>query len=118
MCRNDIGHKRILSKTLAITEMTEIGRQLFRSDASPCFNNGVTLAHFQLSGNIPKSKDLLKRSHRETEIRLAHSLIILAEITSRPVALDLHNLFRCEKTIQLLVEEKLNLLLFSFILLI
>ena len=72
--------------------MNEIGRKLFRSDASPCLNNGVTLAHFQSS---PESKDLLKRSHRETEIRSAHSRIILAEILSRPVALDLHNLFRC-----------------------
>jgi len=33
-------------------------------------NNGVTLAHFQSSGNIPETKDLLKRSHSETEIRL------------------------------------------------
>ena len=90
--------------------MNEIGQKLFRSDASPCLNNGVTLAHFQSSGNIPESKDLFKRSHRETEIRSAHSRIILAEILSRPVALDLHNLFRCEKTVLLLVEEKLNLL--------
>ena len=33
-------------------------------------------------------------------------------------SLDLHNLLRCEKTILLLVEEKLNLLRFTFILLI
>ena len=59
---------------------------------------------------ISESKDLLQRSHRETEIRSAHSRIILAEILSRPFALDLHNLFRCEKTILLLAEEKLNLL--------
>ena len=89
--------------------MNEIGQKLFRSDASPCLNNGVTLAHFQSSGNIPESKDLSKRSHKETEIRSARSRIILAEILSRPVALDLHNLFRCEKTVLLLVEEKLNL---------
>ena len=60
-------------------------------------NNGVTLAHFQSSGNIPETKDLLKRAHSETEIRSAHSRTILAEILSKPVALDLHNLFRCEK---------------------
>ena len=89
--------------------MTEIGRKLFRSDASPGLNNGVTLAHFQSSGNIPESKDLLKRSHRETEIRSAYSRIILAEMLSRPVALDVHNVFRCDKTMLLLVEEKLNL---------
>ena len=56
--------------------------------ASPCLNNRVTLAHFQSSENIPESKDLLKR---ETEIRSAHSRIILLEILSRPVALDLHH---------------------------
>ena len=49
-------------------------------------------------------------------MRLAHSRIILAEILSRPVALDLDNLFRCKKTIVQLIEEKLNLLLFTFIL--
>ena len=75
--------------------MNELGRKLFRSDASPCLNKGVTLARFQSSGNIPESKDLSKRSHKETEIRSARSRIILAEILSRPVALDLHNLFRC-----------------------
>ena len=58
---------------------------------------------------IPESKVLLKGSHRESEIRSAHSRIILAEI-SRPVALDVHNLFTCEKTILLLVEKILNLL--------
>ena len=76
--------------------MNEIGRKLFRSDASPCLNKGVTLARFQSSGNIPESKDLSKRSHKETEIRSARSRIILAEILSRPVALDLHNLFMWE----------------------
>ena len=59
----------------------------------------------------------MKRSHRETEIRSAHSRIILAETLSRPVALDVHNVFRCEETILLLVEEKLNLWRFTFILL-
>ena len=110
----------ILSKTLAMIKGNDWNGSiiLFRSDASPCLNSGVTLAHFQSLGNIPESKDLLKRSHRETEIRLAHSRIILTEILSIPVALDLHNLFRCEKTIPLLVEEKLNLLWFTFILLI
>ena len=35
--------------------------------------------------------------------------IISAEILSRPVALDLHNLFRCEKTTLLLVKELVEL---------
>ena len=61
---------------------------------------------FPIAGKQPESKDLLKRSHRETEIRSAHSRIILAEILSRPVALDLHNLFRCEKTTLLLDSER------------
>ena len=39
-------------------------------------------------------KDLLKRSDKETEIRSAHTRINLAEILSRPVVLDLDNLFR------------------------
>ena len=55
------------------------------------------LAHFQSSGNIPETKDLLKRSHSETEIRTTHSRIILGEILSSPAALDLHNWFRCKK---------------------
>ena len=77
--------------------MTQIGSELFRSDASPCLNNGVTLALFQLSGNIPKSKDLLKMSHRETEIRSSHPRTILAVILSRPVALDLINVLDVKK---------------------
>ena len=60
-------------------------------------NNGVTLAHFQSSGNTPEIKDLLKRSYKEIEIRSAHSRINPAEILPRPVALDLGNLFRCTK---------------------
>ena len=46
---------------------------------------------------MPGTKDLLRRSHDETEIRSAHSRIILAEILSRPVALDWCNfLKRCK----------------------
>ena len=56
-----------------------------------------------------REQSFIKGSHRESEIRSAHSRIILAEI-SRPVALDVHNLFTCEKTILLLVEKILNLL--------
>ena len=36
--------------------------------------------------------------HKGIEIRSAHSRISLAEILSRPVALDLDNLFKREKT--------------------
>ena len=117
MCRNDIF---IAQKIIQLVinnpfqnftyDGNDWNRSIIRSDVSPCLNNGVTLAHFQSSGNIPECKDLLQRSHRETETRSAHSRIILAEILSRPFALDLHNLFGCEKTILLLVDEKLNLL--------
>ena len=74
--------------------MTEIGLQLFRSDELPSLDKGLTLAHLQSSGNTPETKDLLKWSHTETEIRSAHSQIILAEIVSRPGGLKLDNLFK------------------------
>ena len=48
--------------------------------------------------------------HKGIEIRSAHSRISLAEILSRPVALDLDNLFKREKTL-LLIGLKMNLLL-------
>ena len=49
--------------------------------------------------------------HKEIEIRSAHSRISLAETLSRPVALDLDNLFKREKTLLLLIGLKMNLLL-------
>ena len=58
----------------------------------------------------PELKDLLKILHKGIEIRSAHSRISLAEILSRPVALDLDNLFRGGKTL-LLIGLKKNLLL-------
>ena len=70
-----------------------------------------SLAHFQSSGKEPELKDLLKILHKGIEIRSAHSRISLAEILSRPVALDLDNLFRREKTLLLLIGLKTNLLL-------
>ena len=60
---------------------------------------------------MPEVKVLLKRSDIGTEIRSAHSRINLAEILSRPVALDLDNLFRREKTILLLIGQNWNELL-------
>ena len=47
--------------------------------------------------------------HKGIEIRSAHSRISLAEILSRPVALDLDNLFKREKTLLLLIALKMNL---------
>ena len=41
--------------------------------------------------------------HKGIEIRSAHSRISFAEILSRPVALDLDNLFKREKTLLLLI---------------
>ena len=49
--------------------------------------------------------------HKGIEIRSAHSRISLAEILLRPVALDLDNLFKREKTLLLLIGLKMNLLL-------
>ena len=43
--------------------------------------------------------------HKGIEIRSAHSRISLAEILSRPVALDLDNLFKREKTLLLLTLQ-------------
>ena len=52
-----------------------------------------------LSGNKPELKELLKMLQKGIEIRSAHSRISLAEILSRPVALDLDNLFKERKDI-------------------
>ena len=49
--------------------------------------------------------------HKGIEIRSAHSRISLAEILSRPVALDLDNLIRRQKPLPLLIGLKKNLLL-------
>ena len=46
--------------------------------------------------------------HKGIEIRSAHSRISLAEILSRPVALDLDNLFKREKTLLLLIGLKMS----------
>ena len=50
-------------------------------------------------------------SHKGIEIRSAYSRISLAEIVSRPVALDLDNLLKREKTLLRLIGLKMNLLL-------
>ena len=46
----------------------------------PCLNKGVTLAHFQSSGNTPVVKEQLKILQIEMQIELAHSRISLADI--------------------------------------
>ena len=58
----------------------------------PCLNNGVTLDNLHSSGNIPVAIDLLKIQQRCSAIKSADSRRNLAEILSKPVALDLHNL--------------------------
>ena len=64
----------------------------------PCLNKGVTLAHFQSSGNTPVVKEQLKILQIEMQIKLAHSRISLADILSRPLAFDLLSLFNSENT--------------------
>ena len=95
--------------------MTEVGQYLFKSDDSPCLNNGATLAHFQSSGNMPDIRDLLNRSYNGPGIISAHSRINLAEILSSPVALVFDNPFRWVKTSLVVVGRKQNLLQFSAI---
>ena len=58
-------------------------------------------------------KDLLKILHKGIEIRSAHSRISFPEILSRPVALDLDNLFRGEETLLLLIGLKKELVVAS-----
>ena len=53
----------------------------------------------------------MKILHKGIEIRSADSRISLPEILLRPVALDLDNLFRREKTLLLLIGLNMNLLL-------
>ena len=64
----------------------------------PCLNKGVTLAHFQSSGNMPVVKEQLKILQIEMQIKLAHSQISLAHIFLRPLAFDLLRLFNSENT--------------------
>ena len=47
----------------------------------------------------------LKIKQREFEMRSAHSRKSLAEILSRPVALDLLSLYNNEKTLELFVNS-------------
>ena len=76
---------------------------MFTSVLSPCLNSGVTLAHFQSSGNIAELRDLLKMLHRGVEIRSAHSRISLAEMLLRPIALDVDSLFERERALVVLI---------------
>ena len=64
----------------------------------PCLNKGVTLAHFQSSGNMPVVKEQLKILQIEMQIKSAHSRISPADILSRPVTFDLLSLFNSENT--------------------
>ena len=89
--------------------MTEVGQYLFKTDDSPCLNNGATLAHFQSSGNMPDIRDLLNRSYNGPRIISAHSRINLAEILSSPVALVFDHLLGWVKTL-VVVGRKQNFL--------
>ena len=64
----------------------------------PCLNKGVTLAHFQSSGNMPVVKEQLKILQIEMQIKSAHSRISPADILSRPVTFDLLSSFNSENT--------------------
>ena len=63
----------------------------------------MTFEHFQSSVNIPVIMERLKIILRESEIKSGHSRRSLAEILSKPVALDLLSLDRRKKTIDELV---------------
>ena len=89
--------------------MTEVGQYLFKSDDSPCLNNGATLAHFQSSGNMPDIRDLLNRSFNGPGIISAHSRINLAEILSSPVALVFDHLFGWVKTLVVVGRKQIFL---------
>ena len=75
----------------------------------PCLNKGVTLAHFQSSGNMSVVKEQLKILKIEMQIKSAHSRISLAHILTRPLAFDLLSLFTSENTSLLFVKVKQNL---------
>ena len=77
-----------------------MGRFMFISLELPCLNKGVTLSHFQSSGNMPVVKEQLKILQKETQIKSARSRISLADILSRPVAFDwlIISLFDTENT--------------------
>ena len=75
-----------------------MGQYLIISLEVPYLNKGVTLAHFQSSGNIPVVKEQLKILQIEMQIKSAHLRISLADILSRPVAFDFLSLFNSENT--------------------
>ena len=64
------------------------------------FKNGITLANFHSWGKSPDVVEKLKIEHKESAIKSALSRGSLAEIKSRPVALDLQSLDRSENTLE------------------
>ena len=69
----------------------------------------MTLEHFHSSGKIPVVMERLKIQQTEEAIRSAHSRRSLAEILSRPVAFDSHNLDNKVKAFEGLVVFRSNL---------
>ena len=70
----------------------------------------MTLEHLHSSGKIPVVIERLKIQQTEEAIRSAHSRRSLAEILSRPVAFDPHNLDKIEvKTLEGSVVFRSNL---------
>ena len=77
----------------------------------PCLNRGNTFAHFHSSGKIPVSMERLKIVHSDSANKSGHSRRSLAEILSKPVALDLQSLDKRERTVERSVGFKSNLIL-------
>ena len=78
---------------------------------SPCSNRGNTFAPFRSSGKIPVSMERLKIVHSDSANKSGHSRRSLAEILSKPVALDLQCLDKRERTVERSVGFKSNLVL-------
>ena len=72
------------------------------SCSGPCvllfLKSGMTFEHFQSVGNMPVFIDLLKIAHNDSAIKSGQTRSSLADILSKPVALDLHSLDKRENT--------------------
>ena len=64
----------------------------------------MTFKHFQLVGKIPVFIDLLKIAHNDSAIKAGQTRSSLADILSRPVALDLQSLDKRENNADVLVS--------------
>ena len=63
---------------------------------SPCLNKEMTFMHLHSSGKMPAFFEQLKITHKDSDIKLGQIQKRLAEMSSKPVALDLQSFYTWE----------------------